>query len=125
MDSITQRILTEQCGYIVYPTELGNAFTFVTNPDANQAISRLGYLQSPSSLLPDHVEQCAYTPWLFGNELLTASKNKANADPLCRFFDEKLGPVKVTQALWYYFNKREPEKILPPPYRREYVFLQR
>lgn len=115
MDSITQRILTEQCGYIVYPTELGNAFTFVTNPDANQAISRLGYLQSPSSLLPDHVEQCAYTPWLFGNELLTASKNKANADPLCRFFDEKLGPVKVTQALWYYFNKREPEKILPPP----------
>ena len=115
MDSITQRILTEQCGYIVYPAELGNAFTFVTNPDANQAISRLGYLQSPSSLLPDHVEQCAYTPWLFGNELLTASKNKANADPLCRFFDEKLGPVKVTQALWYYFNKREPEKILPPP----------
>ena len=115
MDSITQRILTEQCGYIVYPAELGNAFTFVTNPDATQAISRLGYLQSPSSLLPDHVEQCAYTPWLFGNELLTASKNKANADPLCRFFDEKLGPVKVTQALWYYFNKREPEKILPPP----------
>lgn len=76
MDSITQRILTEQCGYIVYPAELGNAFTFVTNPDATQAISRLGYLQSPSSLLPDHVEQCAYTPWLFGNELLTASKNK-------------------------------------------------
>ena len=38
MDSITQRILTEQCGYIVYPAELGNAFTFVTNPDANQAI---------------------------------------------------------------------------------------
>ena len=74
MDSITQRILTEQCGYIVYPAELGNAFTFVTNPDATQAISRLGYLQSPSSLLPDHVEQCAYTPWLFGNELLTASK---------------------------------------------------
>ena len=105
MDSITQRILTEQCGYIVYPAELGNAFTFVTNPDATQAISRLGYLQSPSSLLPDHVEQCAYTPWLFGNELLTASKNKANADPLCRFFDEKLGPVKVTQALWYYFNR--------------------
>ena len=76
MDSITQRILTEQCSYIVYPAELGNAFTFVINPDANQAILRLGYLQSPSSLLPDHVEQCAYTPWLFGNELLTASKNK-------------------------------------------------
>lgn len=115
MDSITQRILTEQCSYIVYPAELGNAFTFVINPDANQAILRLGYLQSPSSLLPDHVEQCAYTPWLFGNELLTASKNKANADPLFRFFDAMPGPVKVTQALWYYFNKREPERILPPP----------
>ena len=32
MDSITQRILTEQCSYIVYPAELGNAFTFVINP---------------------------------------------------------------------------------------------
>lgn len=31
MDSITQRILTEQCSYIVYPAELGNAFTFVIN----------------------------------------------------------------------------------------------
>mgnify|MGYP000597554795 FL=1 len=52
MDSITQRILTEQCGYIVYPAELGNAFTFVTNPDATQAISRLGYLQSQVPYYP-------------------------------------------------------------------------
>ena len=118
MDSITQRILTEQCSYIVYPAELGNAFTFVINPDANQAILRLGYLQSPSSLLPDHVEQCAYTPWLFGNELLTASKNKANADPLFRFFDAMPGPVKVTQALWYYFNKENRKGYcLPLPSR--------
>lgn len=124
IDSITQRILTENYGFIAYPAELGNAFTFVTNPDANQQISRLGYLQMPSSLLPNHVEQCAYTPWLFGNELLTASKNKDNEEALGRFFGGNPGLVKVTQALWYYFNRKEPEQRLPLPTAENLYFFK-
>ena len=51
MDSITQRILTEQCGYIVYPAELGNAFTFVTNPDATQSDLTFGLFTVPKFLI--------------------------------------------------------------------------
>ena len=61
MDSITQRILTEQCSYIVYPAELGNAFTFVINPDANQAIL-FGLFTVPEFLITRSCgTMCIYT----------------------------------------------------------------
>lgn len=114
-DSIAACITQNKCGYIAYPAHLGNAFEFIENPDAQKAIQRVGYLQTPPSALPDKVEQCSYIPWLFGNELLTETKNKANNESLKRFFAAANGQIKVTRALWYYFNPKEPEKKLPLP----------
>lgn len=114
-DSIAACITGNTCGYIAYPANLGNAFEFIENLDAQKAIQRMGYLQMPPSALPDKIEQCSYIPWLFGNELLTQAKNKVNNESLQRFFTAANGPIKVTRALWYYFNPKEPEKKLPIP----------
>lgn len=112
---ITQRIAEEKCGYIVYPAALGNAFRFIEDADAQKAISRMGYLQLPAASVPEVVRQCAYTPWLFGNELLTPAKDAGNADALDRFFQTAKGQIKVRRALWYYFNPKEPENKWPAP----------
>lgn len=122
-DSVAACIAQNRCGYIAYPANLGNAFQFVTDPDARKAIRRVGYLQSPPSALPDKVEQCAYIPWLFGNELLTESKNKDNSEALSRFFAAAKGQIKVTRALWYYFNpKMSEQKLLTPTADNMYLF---
>lgn len=112
---ITQRITEEKCGYVVYPAHLGNAFRFVEDPDAQKAILRMGYLQLPASSVPEMVKQCTYTPWLFGNELLTPTKDAGNAEALDRFFEAAKGSIKVRRALWYYFNPKEPENKWPEP----------
>ena len=62
MDSITQRILTEQCSYIVYPAELGNAFTFVINPDAEPSDIAFGLFTVPEFLITRSCgTMCIYT----------------------------------------------------------------
>lgn len=112
---IAQRIAEEKCGYIVYPANLGNAFRFIEDADAQKAILRMGYLQLPPSSVPELVKQCAYTPWLFGNELLTPAKDANNAEALDRFFETAKGQIRVRRALWYYFNPKEPENKWPDP----------
>lgn len=112
---ITRRMTEEKHGYIVYPAKLGNIFRFIENPDAQQALLRMGYLQLPTSSVPSLVKQCSYTPWLFGNELLTPDKDINNQEALDRFFQTANGQIKVRRALWYYFNPKDPENKWPAP----------
>lgn len=112
---ITHIIQQKRCGYIAYPVCMGNVFRFINDPEAQKVVRHMGYLQIPPSSLPAAVEQCSYTPWLFGNELLDTNKDAANKTNLDRFFSMVRNEIKVTRALWYYFSPNEPEKRLPPP----------
>lgn len=113
--SITQDVNNESFGYVVYPAKIGNIFQLIQDKEALKAIRRMGYLQLPVSSAPDMVRECAYTPWLFGNEMLTAGKYAANAEAIDRFFRSVKGEIKVRRALWYYFNSKEPEQKWPSP----------
>lgn len=121
---INNRINEEKCGYVVYPASLGNIFRFIEDEEAKKALLRMGYLQLPPSSVPSHVKQCTYTPWLFGNELLTPAKDANNADALDRFFQAANGQIKVRRALWYYFNPKEPENKWPAPAAENLYFFK-
>lgn len=121
---ISNLIRQEKYGYIAYPVFMGNVFRFVNNPEAQKTIRQMGYLQLPPSSLPSVVEQCTYTPWLFGNELLSKSKDAANKTDLDKFFGTVGNEIRVTRALWYYFSPNEPGKKLPPITTKNLFFFQ-
>lgn len=122
--SITQDVNNESFGYVVYPAKIGNLFQLIQDKEALKAIRRMGYLQLPVSSAPEMVRECAYTPWLFGNEMLTAGKYAANAEAIDRFFQSAKGEIKVRRALWYYFNSKEPEQKWPSPTVDNMYFFQ-
>lgn len=113
--SLMEDIRNEKFGYVVYPAKVGNIFQQIEDKETLKTVHRLGYLQLPVSSAPSVVRECAYTPWLFGNEMLTAAKYAANAETIDRFFTAAKGEIRVRRALWYYFNPKDPEQKWPSP----------
>lgn len=122
--SITRDIQNEKFGYVVYPAKIGNLFQLIEEKEALATVRRMGYLQLPAASAPALVRECAYTPWLFGNEMFTAGKYAANAEAIDRFFQSVNGEIKVRRALWYYFNPKDPERKWPLPTAENLYFFQ-